>query len=214
MGRFVRLCRRRRRRLCRRNRRTARGRRVLVSGFVVPPGEKLKLTKMAARIEDSTPVHSIATLASIPAAALTLAAISSGVSFISTTTVRTPGTSVLANSSREGKRSVITIGSQPAARAASNVTRPMGPAPLGEFLYQRRSLDDLVLTHAINSGSPSFTSALSSPANATANGSQSAPSSKLTLSGNRWSHWAGWRCHRVNVPWYGGVLKKTTFGPF
>lgn len=43
-----------------------------------------RLTKIAARMELSTPVHSIATLTSMPAAFLTFNAISSGVSFIST----------------------------------------------------------------------------------------------------------------------------------
>lgn len=47
-----------------------------------------------------------------------------------TSTVRTEGTIVLANASREAERSVITIGVAPAALAARRVTSPIGPAPL------------------------------------------------------------------------------------
>jgi hypothetical protein len=75
-------------------------------------------------------VHSIATRTSIPAAFFTFNAICSGVSFMSTCTVLTPGINFFAKSSRDWNRSVMTIGSQPAARAAARVTRPMGPAPL------------------------------------------------------------------------------------
>lgn len=49
-------------------------------------------------------------------------------------------------------------------------------------------------------GSPSLSPARSMPARATASGSHSAPSSKLTESGSLCSHCAGCRCHLVKVP--------------
>ena len=54
--------------------------------------------------------------------------------------------------------------------------------------------------YQIRRESPSRRPDRSIPARATARGSHNEPSSKETLSGRRWSHWAGWRCHLVRVP--------------
>ena len=78
----------------------------------------------------STPVHSIATFTAPSAAALILTADSLGVDPRSMSTVHTPGTSFLAKSRRLWNRSVMTMGSAPAARADRRDTRPIGPAPL------------------------------------------------------------------------------------
>lgn len=90
------------------------------------------LTKMADLILLSIPVQSSASESSIPAAYLICFATSSGFAAFSICTVLTVGTSFLANSSRDAKRSVITMGVQPAAWAARRVTRPIGPAPLSD----------------------------------------------------------------------------------
>lgn len=150
----------------------------------------------------STPVHSSASLRGIPAVSLIFSATSLGLHPLSMATVLTPGTNFFAKSSRLWNKSVITIGSAPAARAERRDMRPIGPAPL-KHMHVR-----VILQHMrrqwradqIRTGSPRRSSALSIPASATANGSQSEPSSKLTESGNLWSQAAGWRCHRVNVP--------------
>ena len=49
--------------------------------------------------------------------------------------MRTPGTNFFAKSRRFWKRSVMTIGSAPAALAESSVVRPIGPAPLFTFFF-------------------------------------------------------------------------------
>ena len=91
---------------------------------------KQGLTKIADLILLSTPVQSNASESCIPAAPLICFATSSGFAVFSICTVLTVGRSFLANSSRDGKRSVMTMGVQPAARAARRVTNPIGPAPL------------------------------------------------------------------------------------
>ena len=78
----------------------------------------------------STPVHSNVTLTGPFAACLISSADSFGVVPLLISTVRTPGTSLLAKSRRDWKRSVMTMGSAPAARADRRETKPMGPAPL------------------------------------------------------------------------------------
>lgn len=104
----------------------------LVVRFRVP--EPPPLTKMAALMEGSAPVQSSATLTLPPAALMTFSATSFSPSDFSMTTVETWGTSFLAKSSRDWKRSVMTIGWHPAARQAKSVTRPIGPAPLWEVV--------------------------------------------------------------------------------
>ena len=82
----------------------------------------------------STPVHSRVTVKGVPAASLILVACSLGVLFREMRTVRTPGTNFFAKSSRFWKRSVITIGSAPAALAERSDMRPIGPAPLFKYI--------------------------------------------------------------------------------
>ena len=102
------------------------------------------------------------------------------------------------------------MGSAPAARADRRETRPIGPAPL-YFSRQKGpyKIGQYERAHQTSTGSPRRRSALSMPAKATDNGSQREPSSKLTLSGRRWSHAAGWRCHRVKVPTVSDINKYT-----
>lgn len=138
----------------------------------------------------STPEHSKASFKGPSAASLILAAFSCGVLPRSISTVRTPGTSFFAKSNRLWKRSVITIGSAPPALADKRDTSPIGPAPQTRTESPRRS------------------PARSIPASATANGSHREPSSKETLGGSRWSHWAGCKCHRVNVPMMIGKMRR------
>lgn len=78
----------------------------------------------------STPVHSKASFRAPPAASLMSCACSFAVVPRLIKTVWTPGTSFLAKSRRLWKRSVMTMGSAPAARAESREMRPIGPAPL------------------------------------------------------------------------------------
>jgi hypothetical protein len=143
--------------------------------------------------------HSSAMPNSIPPAAVLINfATSWGSLPRSTRTVRTEGTSVLANSSREAEMSVITMGHAPAAWAAASVTSPIGPAPLHSHRRHRQRLRPSVQqpksdTDQITNGSPNLNPLLSIPASATASGSSSAPSSNEMLSGRRWSHLAGWR---------------------
>lgn len=85
---------------------------------------------MDARMELSKPVHSRATRMEVPAAFLIMPETSSSPIPRSIRTVRTEGTSFLANSRRDSTKSVITIGEHPAAWHARSVTRPIGPAPL------------------------------------------------------------------------------------
>lgn len=87
------------------------------------------LTKMADLILLSTPVQSTASESCIPPTSLICLATSSGFAVFSICTVLTVGRSFLANSSRDGKRSVITMGVQPVACAARRVTNPIGPPP-------------------------------------------------------------------------------------
>jgi hypothetical protein len=65
-----------------------------------------------------------------PAAALICSACSFGDAARSISIVRTPGTNFFAKSNRLWKRSVMTMGSAPAALADSSETSPIGPAPL------------------------------------------------------------------------------------
>lgn len=129
---------------------------------------------MALWILLSTPVHSNTNPASWPKAPLIFPANTSGPSPLSTLTVLTLGTNLLAIPNRLSSKSVITTGAAPAACAASKLTNPIGPAP------------------QITSGSPKRSPALSIPARATDSGSSNAPSSKLMLSGNLCSQAAGW----------------------
>jgi len=191
-----------------------------------------KLTKIAARMELSKPVHSSATRGCSPNSPLILSEFRSGESARSSRIVWTVGTSVLANSSREATRSVMAMGVQPAAWAARRVTRPIGPAPLRVSqklqVGAKEGVDQKEIktlsrdgtergigyaAHQMTMGSPRLMPARSIPAKATARGSHTDPSSNETLSGSLWSHAAGWAWNRVNVPWYGGVEKNTTRGP-
>lgn len=85
---------------------------------------------MAAVIELSKPVASMATRIPVPAASLIASEVSFEVQLRSIWTVFTVGISFLATSRRDACKSVITIGVQPAAWEARRVTRPIGPAPL------------------------------------------------------------------------------------
>lgn len=85
---------------------------------------------MAVCILLSTPEHSRVSLIGPSAAALIFSADSFEVDPRSIRTVRTPGTSFFAKSSRLWNRSVMTMGSAPAALAESKETKPIGPAPL------------------------------------------------------------------------------------
>lgn len=131
----------------------------------------------------SIPVQSSASESCIPAASLICSATSSGFAVFSICTVLTVGTSFLANSSLDGKRSVITMGVQPAAWAARRVTSPIGPAPLSNGkraaheTKRKKKIPKWEKTYQITIGSPSLTPALSRPANATARGSHKDPSS-------------------------------------
>jgi len=69
--------------------------------------------------------------------------------------------------------SVMTSGHAPAARAQSNVARPIGPAP------------------QMSAASPKRRFARSTAASATESGSSSAPSSKERDGGSLWHHKAG-----------------------
>jgi hypothetical protein len=132
-----------------------------------------------------TPVHSSASFKGTHAVSLILAATSLGLHSLSTRNGFTPGTNLWAKSKRLWNRSVITIGSAPAARAERSEMRPMGPAPLQFWSMELSKRTAYVVIHQINTGSPRRSSALSMPAKATDNGSHSAPSSKLTMSGKR-----------------------------
>jgi len=162
------------------------------------------LTYMAVSILLSKPVHSSTTVTGPSAVCFKMSACSFVGFERSMRTVRTPGTSFFANSSLLWTRSVMTMGSAPAALAERRETRPMGPAPLfpesqqgtANSLWRFARWD----TYQIRTGSPNLSPERSIPARATARGSQSAPSSKETVAGSLWSHFAGWRCHRVKVP--------------
>ena len=91
-------------------------------------------------------------------------------------TVRTPGTSFLAKSKRFWNKSVMTIGSAPAARAASKDVRPIGPAPLLRCV-QRYIIGENDYDYQMTRGSPRRRPERSMPASATARGSQREPSS-------------------------------------
>lgn len=135
-----------------------------------------------------TPVHSNASFKGVPAISLTFAATSLGLQALSIRSGFIPGISFLAKSRRLWNKSVITMGSAPAARADKSDTRPIGPAPLHVSCVNVTCLENIgqrEWTDQISTESPSRRSALSMPANATDNGSQSAPSSKLTVSGRR-----------------------------
>jgi len=85
---------------------------------------------MAVYILFSKPEHSRVSLIGPSAAILIFSADCFGVDPRSISTVRTPGTSFFAKSRRLWNRSVITMGSAPAALAESKETKPIGPAPL------------------------------------------------------------------------------------
>ena len=83
---------------------------------------------------------------------------------------------------------------QPAAKAASTVTRPIGPAPMTTAM------------------SPGLICALTVPWTPTASGSTMAPAAKETLSGSLKVKSAGWTTDGRRTPWTGGVAQKRTAG--
>ena len=92
------------------------------------------LTSMAECMLLSTPVHSRASVSGKPADSLIFSATCFGLQLRSINKPFTSGTSVFAKSRRFWNKSVMTIGSAPAARADRRDTRPMGPAPLDKHL--------------------------------------------------------------------------------
>uniref|UniRef100_A0A0A9E2G7 Sdh1 n=1 Tax=Arundo donax TaxID=35708 RepID=A0A0A9E2G7_ARUDO len=96
----------------------------------------------------------------------------------------------VATDSRCSSTSTITMRGAPKARAASSVTRPMGPAPMMSTPF---------------SGP---TSARRHACTPTLRGSHMAPSSRLTLSGSLKHRSPGCTIWLASEPWTGGVAKN------
>ena len=145
---------------------------------------------------DSTPVHSMASLSWPPAASEMRLPCSSTDRPAWTLYVITPGISFFANARRSSAMSVMTMGVAPAARAATSVARPIGPAPLYHNLREETCLllnegRRKEETHQMSRGSAKRSPARSIPASATESGSRSEPSSHVRLSGILWHQLAG-----------------------